>query len=237
MIRGFTIIEALLTIAIVSVLIALTLPRFAEFRYQANYAVALARLGQHSAVITMYTSDHRSFFPYLSDPDNPFKNPIPWSGGLIRTHYFGVFNCWNVALADMYYGGRAGDPSFESPFRPAALRGSLYTDYFYANVYLARPEFWTTYSRIGPSQWAPTRAEEVVFPARKSLLVFGPDGIFNVDFNRWTGALAFVDGSASRTPKVLRGHPEGEGTWPGCLNVGELVAMHTLEGVRGVDVP
>jgi prepilin-type N-terminal cleavage/methylation domain-containing protein len=235
---AFTLIELLLVIAIVSIVVALALPALAQTRYSARSAVNLARLQQHAAVHALYAGDFRGSAVYPVDPARPIGHRLVSQSLTFGVHYFGVHTVWNIALADAYYSGQVMGTAFDSPFRSADQGHAFTTDFHYSKVFLAHPDFWNYFRRIGPSQWQATRLDQVRYPSAKALLYSTPHpGSVDWRFDGWSGSMAFTDGSARRTPTVLPGHPDGEGDWPGSLQANQMPAMHTVDGVFGLDTP
>lgn len=66
--RGFSLIELLVVLAILSLLAALLLPAFLSARGQARQTVCLSNLRQIGQGIAMYQQDYDGFFPYSVDP-------------------------------------------------------------------------------------------------------------------------------------------------------------------------
>lgn len=65
-IAGFTIIELLVVVSIISLLIAILLPSLRQAREAALNAQCLARLRSLGVMVTLYTMDHRDYMPMSS---------------------------------------------------------------------------------------------------------------------------------------------------------------------------
>jgi prepilin-type N-terminal cleavage/methylation domain-containing protein len=85
---GFTLIEMLVVMAIISVLAALLFPVFSQARAAARSIVCISNLRQAGMAFAMYTQDNNGLYPYAVDPadrDTPqiwnaypaFKAEIP----------------------------------------------------------------------------------------------------------------------------------------------------------------
>ncbi|HSW47014.1 MAG TPA: prepilin-type N-terminal cleavage/methylation domain-containing protein [Phycisphaerae bacterium] len=61
--RGFTLIEMLVVVAIIALLAAILLPALAAAREQGKRAVCLSRLQQMGRAFALYSADHRQFLP------------------------------------------------------------------------------------------------------------------------------------------------------------------------------
>jgi len=65
---GFTLVELLVSIAIVSLLAALLFPVFAQVRGKARATVCLSNLRQAGNAFAMYAQDYDGLYPYAVDP-------------------------------------------------------------------------------------------------------------------------------------------------------------------------
>ncbi|NIR02165.1 MAG: DUF1559 domain-containing protein [Gemmatimonadales bacterium] len=66
--RGFTLVETMVTIAVISVLAAITLPVFARAREASRRVTCLSNLRQIGLAFMMYLDDWDSAFPNTGDP-------------------------------------------------------------------------------------------------------------------------------------------------------------------------
>lgn len=233
---GFTLVETLLSIALVAILIGLILPSLTGLRNRAHELTSLAQLRSHAQLMHVYTNDYRGYFPIYSSPDG--ETIIRGGGRAIPIQYFFDRFLWTFAMSDEYYDGHIGHPSFIPP-------GYQFNDspYEYTVSYLATPEFWNHSTRTGPEQWKGVIADRTAWPDAKGLLIseaaarIGLDRVeFTPDTPRET---AFVDGSAR---VILHGNLNppivtGEGRWPGRVTVPfGLPVIHTVDGALGRDV-
>jgi prepilin-type N-terminal cleavage/methylation domain-containing protein len=76
---GFTLVELLTVIAIISVLAALLFPVFATARGKAREISCISNLRQIGLAIKMYTQDYDELFPWAVDPTDKFTPEI-WNG-------------------------------------------------------------------------------------------------------------------------------------------------------------
>lgn len=237
---GFTLVELLVSIAIVGLLIACTLWGLSTVRGASRSAVAASRLQQHGAVFTMYAGDFRDQFPYFVKPSRdptyitPASSPRP-----IEVLYFQSYHLWSAALADGYYSGQYHDGPFRSPFWRQPLTGDHTpqgNDFYYPCVFLAQPEFWNTSSREAmPNQLSSTRHATVLFPQRKVMI------FHDVPYANAVVAAVLVDGHAAtfaeskvaqdriddggQTSLLYGGHWGGGERW-----------FHTWNGLKGSDI-
>lgn len=250
---AFTLIEVLLAIVILALLIALTIPQIGKLRMGATQTAALALIRGHGQVFHLYAQDYKDQWPYFISPTRP-ETVVRGGGEDASLSHWDAHAFWPLALADGYYQGQAYHPSFGFP---GGQPPSPLTPFHYACVFVAHPEFWNPSTRTGPTQWAPTRAASVLFPAQKLLLIDGyrgrrdPNQPLPIDDPalprpppfKWRIALperviALVDGGAvSRRIETLNGgYPRGDGWWTNpILHVGPS-PLHTIDDVRGRDL-
>lgn len=234
---GFTLVETLLSIALIGILIGLLLPTLSGVRDRARGTVSMAQLRSHGQVMHIYAADYEGYFPIYSRPDG--TGSITTGERTFPIAYFSEKVLWPWAMADEYYGGRVGHPSF----RPPGYRhpGS---PYIYTVSYMATPEFWNPSTRVGPEQWRGVISDRTAWPSAKGLLVNWASGInestFVLHLKHDTPCdTVFVDGSARIVlhGDFVRPIHSGEGAWPGHTTdrTGEAV-VHTFDGVLGRDV-
>lgn len=65
--RAFTLIEALVTVSIVTLLIAITLPAIASMRRAAGSTKCLTHLRQFGLALQLYGNDHRGLLPFAEE--------------------------------------------------------------------------------------------------------------------------------------------------------------------------
>ena len=78
--NGFSLIELLLTIAIISMLAGTLLPALGKARERARQTVCASNLKQISLAFTMYLQDYEEIFPCAQDPVNTSPFYFLWMG-------------------------------------------------------------------------------------------------------------------------------------------------------------
>jgi prepilin-type N-terminal cleavage/methylation domain-containing protein/prepilin-type processing-associated H-X9-DG protein len=74
--RGFTLIELIVVISIISLLAAILFPVFDTVRARARQTVCLSNLHQLGVAVTLYAQDNDDFFPYGGDAGD--RNTDAW---------------------------------------------------------------------------------------------------------------------------------------------------------------
>lgn len=246
--RAFSLIELCLWIAIIGVLLSLFASKVLDFRDASRRSVQLQSLQQHAAIVAgTYTQDWKSYFPWVLPP-TPGRSTVKCTtnGYSEQTEYFGTGLVWQVALADVYYGGDPWQKSLRSPLAPQdqGTTGPFPAHYVYPCVFIARPEYYNLFKRLQPAeQYRPTSQADVLYPDRKTVLV-SRFAFAEPPDHRTPEVLidaSFIDGHAESTKARERHreamndgqHNEYGAHWGGH----ELVSMlHTFDGVRGSDV-
>ena len=178
---GFTLIELIVVMAILSVVIAITIPTLAGAKEQARRSRRLQIGRQLNASLAMYCTDHEERLPYFGTPGKPF-GPIRIRGFELRGQYFRTQRwLWASVVLPEYFA--APRDAIETPGRDEYLHNVLQwpecivaSDYQLTSNAFAAPAFWREDSSGGNS-WMqlkylrPTALTEVQFPAEKGLLV------------------------------------------------------------------
>lgn len=236
---------------LIGILMSLLLPALGKTRDHARAIMSVSQLRGHGQIMSMYVGDWDDAWPWFTDPEAT-KTVIRCQERetSIEIRYFQSGNWWNYALADGYYEGNYDDESFYPPGMPESVatlgvRGGP-TPYAYGCAFIARPEFWHPESRTGPNQWGYTRASEVLYPAKKVLLISDWPMITKLQdiilppLHTITipTEMCFVDGSAVSLPvaELKPGYEMGDGPFQGFVHLADYpFSAHTLGGVRGRD--
>ncbi len=236
---GFTLIETILSVALVAILMSLLLPSLAGLRTSGRLAASTANARTHATTMATYLNDWRDAFPYLTDP-TATQSVIRCrsAGQAITTEYFGGARFWWLGLADDYYDGNWLSPSFRSPFALPGVTGS----YTMGCVFLAHPDYYTPETRRPPpEQLRPTRGADVLFPTSKAIIVDNSEPGAGISRHERSVIAAMVDTRAANfktASDMLPQMPSGDGDYPalGADFPWWLPMTHTLQGVRGRDV-
>jgi len=247
--RGFTLLEMLVSIAIVAVLAGLLMLGLAGVRGSGRQAATLANLRTHHNVFSLYAGDHAGWLPLLGEPA-PTVLITSESGDqqwlmLYWFHYGG----WHLSLAEAYYNTHLDPRLFLSPHNPEQKWawgpwGATVADYEYSSAFVARPEYWAYETRTGPEQWGGNRLDEVLFASKKVLLRetwphWQPGATNGV--RPWPRRSAVTvageaHGFTSFPPSKESIYLKGDGDYEGAVLLTGLWGLHTLHGARGRDL-
>jgi prepilin-type N-terminal cleavage/methylation domain-containing protein/prepilin-type processing-associated H-X9-DG protein len=88
-VRGFTLVELLVVVAIIALLVALLLPALKGAREKANSVACISNLSQLNIVLALYAQDNADCvmgaFPWTTAPPAPDLNARAWLGYLYYT--------------------------------------------------------------------------------------------------------------------------------------------------------
>lgn len=244
--RGFTLVEVLVTIVIITTVLALAVGLLAKMRSQSRSLASMSNLRSHAQILTMYTDDARGVFPYFTKT-GMFSQVL--EGGGVTTppiSYFDAHRTWHVALADDYYSGNARSRQFFSPrYRENSAYWPIYTSYHYPCTFIADPAYFDERTRTGPAQYRPVNMAQVQFPSAKTVLVetwHPPTAQDGRQVQQQGYASAFVDGSVHDVSWRERrsGYQKGDG-WLflpfGAVHFTDSPPMlHTIGGASGRDI-
>lgn len=75
---GFTLVELLVVVGIISLLAALLFPVFLSARAKAREAVCLSNMHQIGSAVIEYAQDYDDLYPYGADPSDQHSDPSIW---------------------------------------------------------------------------------------------------------------------------------------------------------------
>lgn len=244
---GFSIIEVVMSVALVAVLLSLIAPALTGMRERGEAAVSLSNMRQHATTFAVYAVDFDDQYPYFVYRDADAV--VRCESEAVVIGHWSAYAFWNLALAADYYDERCAHPTFYPPGYPSGLSDAVpsgVTPYYYGCSFIAAAAYWSPSRRTGAEQWGATRHSEVTFPAKKGLffahypLVVQRAGAPTEGGAGFELPIGFTDGHAApvRLDRVRAGYPRGDGGFGGGahhLNSGPA-GLHTLDGVRGRDI-
>lgn len=193
---GFTIVELLVVLVVLSVLLALALPTFSGARLAAASARSLATQRQLAAALHIYGEDEKDLFPYFATPGEP-DGPKLIDGFDIPLPYFRALGWhWTSLLVPDYVHAEAVQfrdwPALRDEWGwPEAVVRSPYNITY---TVFAAPRYWTPDDPPEDlSLLRPTRWHELRFPSAKGLIADVSVGVLaGRASQRWTPTLPVV---------------------------------------------
>jgi len=252
--RGFTLIEVLVVIAIVSLVIAITLPALGSARTTARQTLSLSNARSIGQTFSMYADANRTYpFPgQVEDVDVPGGGDVysfEWypQGTVVATSSLWQFGTLWPALVSNITPWEEAYSTWISPGRDKSLPtledifGDLdpheVVSYEYSNSFLASHRNWQDNAIEDPKLLGPTRPDEVTYSSQKALL-------WDRHLSYQTEQPEIVEGHYNiRTPMVFADmHGDvmnpldaTQGT-PNPNNMTDIRRLHnTPSGVRGRD--
>ncbi|HWQ29135.1 MAG TPA: hypothetical protein VNN12_08940 [Dehalococcoidia bacterium] len=178
-----------MTIGVISLLLALTLPALFRMRRNAEFVRSLATHREIASSLQLYAADHRGAFPYFMTEGDPL-GPKRLDGFDLPVPYFRAGHVFwpNLVVPDYF---SSDLPFFMAipPDREAAVERNLFdgyppqtirSRYFMTDTAFAAPEYWATDDT--PSDLGLLRGtllSDVRFPANKGLTVDMLTGAFS----------------------------------------------------------
>ncbi|MDQ7012846.1 MAG: type II secretion system protein [Planctomycetota bacterium] len=205
---GYTLIEMLVSIVILTILISVLLPALRSARLAGRDASALSTLRQLHVGLAGYAADQRDAFPFFATPGKPYGNLY------IHDHVYrsmsGAFDdqagLWLSVLTPEFLNPLDEDSLWADPGTQPRVRTTgeepghlIRSSYFLSYSVFAAKGYWdgdvphTDLRHIRGTRWSDT-----TFPSSKGL-IWDREGSFSM---RWTSGArplmfaAFVDGSA-----------------------------------------
>lgn len=234
---AFTLTEALVTIAIIAIILAIVIPVLARARTASKVSRSLAAQQQIVAALHIYGQTHKDFFPHF-EPLAGVKGPVRIRGTTVMEGYFRAhMGFWLAAVGpdDEALINLAIWPPRSRQYATAAEEaiGLYYSVYYMSPTVAADPTLFTDLTAQSPSPdpslLRAVRWDEMTFPARKGLFI---------DFSLfWTGrrdehiVAAFGDASAA----VLPSDAPPEPIVPQPAQGPRTIVISTRNGIRGVD--
>lgn len=238
--RGFTILEALLCLAIAAMLIAIAFPSFKRVTLASEETAAHSALRQSAVATITYASDHRTSLPFLVPVGS--GQPTSFAGEEFPPnsvdYFFDQTRYWATVVMPWF--NSVPHVGSEPILQPIEVDGVTLqrSRIWMTSTAFAAPGYWKTVEPPDdPSLFRGTRLSEIHHPSRKGLLVDIASGVFHrdqQDQHRPTAhhlLVATGDGAVASYPWpeateiVLRVGAPG---WP---------IMSTRGGVAGIDFP
>lgn len=247
--RAFTLIEALVVIAIIALLLAIVIPVLFNTRDRARTAKDLANLRSLAVPWSTYASDNAGVTPFFV-PVSPGHAEVPGPGGTrIEIRYFDQTYAWPSPLAATGHAPPFPSAVYSSPWERSAPSG--YPAYRSPCVFRVDPKHYNVETfRPLPYYLRPVRLDEVAFASEKALLASAKPrspfvhGEYGGDWaSRWgsgSASAVMTDGHAAEflakrfTFDFAFDGRQGMFGSHEYLFAGPM--LHTTDGVRGRDI-
>ena len=233
--RGFTLVETLVTIAVIALLVAIILPSLASSRRAGFMLKSLVSVRSNAQFISAYCNSNAGQFPVVIE--GRFYDI--GRGSSIAFPFWQVEETWAFVVQDHW----PTESVPESVFSPKSSRESPYFlgSYRYSWSFVAKPSLWNPDTSVTPETFPSlvgVRDSDVRFSSRKALLwdaelAFAARrptriGLDTIDKT----PIAFADGSGSvRSPAEATSPVENRTLPPS--NAKRL--RNTFDGVWGYD--
>ena len=217
--RGFTLLETTMVIAVIALLITLFLPSLFRSRAAALETRMLSNMRQLAIAFTTYADSHAGIMAAIFSPEfriqgNPERVIMP-DGQRGGGYWFSnTHTAWMLAAPDFT------EEMLHAAGHPAHIRPRdrfIYSDFHLSEAFYASPAYWNMKTITGPKQWASQRLDAVAYPDRKAMLMpienflvpNFPDGTISCCRQGLPIAVAWSDLSASSImgDAVLPGSP------------------------------
>lgn len=169
--KGFTLLELLVVVAVVSVLLGILLPALSKARLSAEHTASLASLRDIGQTVEAYLGFSKGLYPFKGpDSSKPYVILSQAEGGPLALSTPGE----NWSLRYLWFAALRPVASWPEHYRvwqgntSSADPGEFEVAYEYAAGFFARPEVWTQGPPMTPEEaFKPVNAAEVSAPSRK----------------------------------------------------------------------
>lgn len=248
---GFTLVELLVSIGIITLLIGLAIPALSGARQRARDAAILSNLKQTGIAMENYVQRYGGWLPYATE-GTPFRTaPLSDQGaGIITGDHWQLSTYWSslffeVAPWEEWFGLWAFPDPRRSQERPWEGSPGLGGPFFngtgsleYARSLFARPELWQPGPPIADRETVlrAVRMTEVRYPSAKVSL-FDRELCVRVqcdDVMTVKRGMLFLDGHAAMRA-LSDANPPRKGRLPELAHYGALSVHDTADGAYGRD--
>jgi len=205
--RGVTLIELLVSIAIIAVLLSIGVVAIGKVRESAAATKSVANLRQIGFTLGAYASAHRDEFPFLREGEGMYDRP-PEATGANAIGFSPVWvldRMWPALMHDVapwpehFETWLAPRHAREPPYWPIPVGFvSRIVSYDYSNAFLGNPRIWNADADASERDISATKRTEVTHPSAK-VVMFDAERPYLGERGRASAPrpVLMVDGSAS----------------------------------------
>lgn len=180
-VAGFTIIETLVVLAVLSVLLAVLLPAVKGVRNSGRRVEAVGAMRQSLTALSLYTMSHDLYYPFFAEPGLPAE-PLHIGRTVIDTsasvHFSRHSTWWPSAIMPFLTAipSLDGQPTFfpdTTLIPPDGRPPDVYSSgrFRMSHTAFASPEFWTDSGPFPHRLMVGVRVSQVRHPPRKGIIV------------------------------------------------------------------
>ena len=215
--HGFTIVDLMVTIGVMSVLLGITLPAMLGARNRSRELVCVANLHGLAQTVSAYAQEHKGRYLFEKGGDGTqFPSTLDRRGSVTIPHAWSLEIQWTFLLFDT----APWDEYFATWLCPGAPRlegtpwgsggiigldgqpiGNAQSSYNYSHSFVASPSVWSGDSDADEALIRPILVSEVAYPANK--VMFWDSEMAHLSVRRRTAAaldrrpMLFADGHAA----------------------------------------
>lgn len=225
---GFTLIEVLVSMGVIAVLMAISLPALLGARRQAERIELLANQRESLLLIFGYAHDHDDKFPSFGVERTNIA-PLEWHGQVVADHWWNQIEYWGLFLQTRGYDGwvTAGPRAWPTVFDTITCAGCGQgkSEHLLTAAAWADPRLFVPEGADDTQMHVVQSLDRVKYPSDKGLIVHLRSFAGNQPV-----AVAFADGhvAAVLEASLLPG-AEVDMAWGG------MPVVITLNGLRGRD--
>jgi prepilin-type processing-associated H-X9-DG protein len=174
--RGFTIVEALTSIAVMAVLLAILLPVVSTARRSARFVMIQAHQRDVGLVLRQYAYDRNDAFPYYGRPQSLYATFRPDDPTAVDDYWAQPY-LWGAYVQTLGYDGflsMVSPPHYTPPSRgldPAVGPYTAYSLDILTFTAFATPAYWVRLEEQRIADHLPQRWTIIAFPSRKGVLI------------------------------------------------------------------
>lgn len=236
---GYTLVESILSIALVGLLVALVFPTFGKVRVHARDLASVSNLRTHAQSLNVYAIDWDDSFIHFTRPGAD-ATILDSCGERALYRYFMNTPMWYRPIASEYYGSCEAE-SLYMPHRIDEAREINQSpwDYFLTAAAIAAPGYWHLETRTSRAQWGTQRLSAVRFPSDKAAFTAGENSPGQISHPGGRVGMSMIDGSGGWFPAHQLAEPihTGDGMFhEQWVFVTGHYGIHTPDGVFGRDL-